>query len=260
MCLLLSPPSGFIPSPWSIQQEEASQGVRPPLFSNSDAYTTISNMGQLLTPPAGFCSVPAQLLGLPCCIHSLWGTRPHKLLGGLPGPAKLQQRQHLGSKKGTSISKGLWGYLQHGPAAFSHASTCSEPAAEPRASSTAAPCSPAPRCTFGCRKQLHRSRAESKKSSRTVCGRKGVKRSKGSLSFGVSASPPQWIKDSRAVCPPVGKEHLSQAPETAGPALAAIAGTCGAFSFMVFQSGAIKNAALFPAADLQTTAQHIREK
>lgn len=116
----------FHPIPQSIQQEEASQGLTPPLFSNSDAYTTISNMGQLLTPPAGFCSVPAQLLRLPCCIHSLWGTRPYKLLGGLPGPAKLQQRQHLGSKKGTSVRKGLWGYLQHGPAAFSLASTCSE--------------------------------------------------------------------------------------------------------------------------------------
>ena len=53
-------------------------------------------------------------------------------------------------------------------------------------------------------------------------------------------SPSQWIKDSRAVCLPVGKEHLSQAPETAGPASAAIAGTCRAFSFTDFQSGAIK--------------------
>lgn len=70
-------------------------------------------------------------------------------------------------------------------------------------------------------------------------GRNGVKKSKGSPSFRKVSFPlpPQWIKGSGALCPPVGKERLSQALETAGPA---IAGTCGAFSFTDFQSGAIK--------------------
>lgn len=139
MCLLLSPPSGFIPSPWSIQQKEASQGLRPPLFSNNDAYTTISNMGQLLTPPAAFCSVPAQLLELPCCIHSLWGTRPYKLLGGLSGPAKVQQRQHLCSEEGPVSGKGCGDTSSMVLLLFPMQAPVVKPAAEPRASSTAAP-------------------------------------------------------------------------------------------------------------------------
>lgn len=61
-------------------------------------------------------------------------------------------------------------------------------AAEPRASSTTE-LQPALHCILGCQKQLYHLRTESEKSSRSVSGRKGIKRSKGSLSFRKASFP-----------------------------------------------------------------------
>lgn len=86
----------------------------------------------------------------------------------------------------------MWEYLQPGPGwryLHSHPSPCS--AASSRAQGIQHHRAAASQhCTSGCQKQLHHLRTESEKSSRTVSGRKGVKRSKGSLSFRKASFPP----------------------------------------------------------------------
>lgn len=79
-------------------------------------------------------------------------------------------------------------------------------------------------------------------------GGKGLPQSKGSLCFRKDSLllPCNEFKTPELL---VGKDHLSQAPETAGLALAAVAGTCRAFSFTNFQFGAIK----MPLCSLQLT-------
>lgn len=136
-------------------------------------------------------------------------------LGGLPDPAKLQQRQHLDFKEGTNTRKGLCGHLQPGPAALPHATPAAKPAAEPRAPRTAAPTAQ-PHAAHRAAENSYVTQESEKWQDCVWEGRGEKEQSQPEFQKRLPPSPAQWVKGSRAVCLPVGEEHRSQAPETAG--------------------------------------------
>lgn len=138
-----------------------------------------------------------------------------------------------------------------------------QPAAEPRASSTTE-LQPALHCTSGSQKQPHHLRTEREKSSRPVSGRKEVKRSKGSLSFRKASFP---LPGNGLKTPELSACLEARSIWCIGTRDCRVYSSFGSYSWglpsLSFHWHPVwsnKNAPLFPPADLQTTAQHIREK